>query len=54
MKPGDLIEYQTDVSSWGTGRVVAFDEETEMVTVRDEYDNSTWTGPADRTEPSDE
>lgn len=54
MNIGNLVEYQTDVASWGIGRVVAYDEETEMVTVQDEDDGSTWRGPADYTTPTTE
>jgi hypothetical protein len=47
MNIGDLVEYQVDLCSWGIGRVVAYDEETEVVTVRDEDDGTTWHGLAD-------
>jgi len=51
MKVGDVVEFQIDVASWGTGRVVAYDEETEIVAVEDSDDGTMWRGPADKTEP---
>jgi hypothetical protein len=38
-------------ASWGTGRVVAYNENIEIVTVEDEDDGTTWRGLADHTEP---
>ncbi len=54
MKVGDMVEYQVDVASWGIGRVVAYHEDTEIVTVQDEDDGSTWQGLVDFTEPAEE
>jgi hypothetical protein len=41
-------------ASWGIGRVVAYDENPEIVTVEDEDDGSTWRGLAEQTQPSEE
>lgn len=54
MKIGGLVEYQVDFASWGIGRVVAYDDDTEIVTVKDEDDGTTWRGLADHTEPADD
>jgi len=54
MKVGDRVEYQVDVASWGIGRVVSHDEDTEIVTVMDEDDGTMWRGLADHTEPAGE
>ena len=42
------------VASWGIGRVVAYDENTEIVAVEDEDDGTTWRRVADQTQPSEE
>lgn len=52
MKVGDRVEYQTGVGSSGIGRVIAYDPETEVVTVKDEDDGTTWRGLEDYTEPA--
>jgi hypothetical protein len=52
MKPNDLVEFQTAAGSFGTGRVVEYDEETEVVTVRDVDDGSLWRGPEEMTSPA--
>lgn len=49
MKVGNLVQYQVDVASWGIGHVVAYDEDTEIVTVKDEDDGTVWRGLADYT-----
>jgi hypothetical protein len=54
MNIGDRIEYQVGIASWGIGRVVGYDENTEIVTVEDEDDGTTWRGLADHTEPVEE
>lgn len=54
MNVGDVIECQVDVASWGIGRVIAYDDETELVTVQDEDDGTNWRGPADLTVLADE
>jgi hypothetical protein len=54
MNIGDRIEYQVCVATWGVGRVVAYDENTEIVTVEDADDGTTWRGLADQTQPSEE
>lgn len=54
MKVGNPIEYQVGIASWGIGHVVAYDENTEIVTVKDEDDGTAWRGLADQTEPAEE
>jgi hypothetical protein len=50
MKNNTIVEYHTSIGSSGYGRVIAYIEETEIVTVMDIDDNSIWTGPGDKTE----
>lgn len=54
MKPGDRVEFQTGPGSYGTGAVMAYDEETETVTVRDDDDGTLWCGPEEKTSPAEE
>lgn len=51
LKIDDRVEYQTGIAEFGIGRVAAYDHETEIVTVTDEDDGSTWRGPADLATP---
>ena len=51
MKLEERIEYQTGTAEFGIGKVTAYNAETEIVTVIDEDDGSTWRGPADLTAP---
>lgn len=48
MRVGQVVEYQTGLGEWGTGSVVDFNEELDLLTVVDDEDGSTWHGPADR------
>ena len=52
MQRGDRVEYQTGIAEFGVGKVDTYDPETEIVTVIDEDDGSTWQGPADKATPS--
>ena len=47
MRIRTLVQYETGIAESGVGRVVDFDEETEIVTVQDVDDNSTWRGSVD-------
>lgn len=49
MQIGERIEYRTGWADSGIGIVVAYNEETETVVVKDEDDGSIWRGPADLT-----
>jgi len=49
MELGTLVEYETGPGSSGIGFVSAYEEQTEIVTVVDEDDGSTWRGPLDKT-----
>ena len=44
MQIGSRTEYQRRRAEFGIGTVVSFDAETEAVTVKDEDDDSIWTG----------
>jgi hypothetical protein len=46
--PGNEVEYQTGLGEYHAGIVVSYDEDAEQLTVRDCYDDSLWTGPADK------
>lgn len=48
MRVGQVVEYQTGLGEWGTGSVVDFNEELDLLTVVDDEDGSKWHGPADR------
>ena len=48
MEIGIKVEYETGIGAIGIGEVMEFDEETEMLTVRDSDDGSAWRGPFDR------
>lgn len=52
MREGTYVEYQTDHAQWGSGMVIKFDEQTELLTVLDD-DGSEWIGPADLATPSE-
>ncbi len=54
MEPGTHVEYETGIAEYGIGFVTHFNEQTEMVTVTDEEDGSTWRGPLDRVTPTGE
>jgi hypothetical protein len=54
MKVDNRIEYQVGIACRGIGHVVAYDENIEIVTVKDEDDGSAWCGQADHTEPAEE
>ncbi|HYD61940.1 MAG TPA: hypothetical protein VEC35_16360 [Noviherbaspirillum sp.] len=54
MKPGDRVSFQTGLNCYGIGYVISYDEEKEIIKVRDEDDNSVWTGPVDKCEPADD
>lgn len=52
MREGTYVEYQTGHAEWGSGTVTKFDEQTQMLTVRDD-DGSEWIGPVDLATTSD-
>lgn len=54
MNIGTRVEYQTDIGEYALGTVIGFDEESEIVTVTDDDDGSTWSGPVDFATPTDE
>lgn len=54
MKIGTRVEYHTAPGCSGFGRITAIDEESEVITVKDEDDGSNWTGPMDKAETADE
>lgn len=47
MNIGTKVEFQIGRGSYGIGTVVAFNDQTEIVTVKDSDDGSDWIGPAD-------
>jgi len=52
MRTGIRVEYQTGYAESAYGVVLVYDEETDIVTVRDEDDYTVWSGPSDRAEPA--
>lgn len=52
MQEGALVEYQTGIAEFGIGKVASYDPATEIVTVLDIDDGSTWRGPADLATPA--
>lgn len=48
------VAYQTGIAEFGIGEVIAYNQDTEIVTVVDEDDGSTWRGPVDLTTPINE
>ena len=44
MQVGDTVEYQYGVGEYGTGTISALNSESEIATVVDDMDNSTWRG----------
>lgn len=54
MELGTRVEYKTGIAEYGIGVVSHFDELTEIVTVTNEDDGSTWCGPADLADPTGE
>lgn len=47
MQIGIRVEYQTGAFESGNGIVTSFNDETDIVTVKDENDGTVWRGPAD-------
>lgn len=54
MEIGTHVEYQTGIAESGFGTVIRFDEDTEIVTVIDDDDGSTWCGPIDLATPTNQ
>ena len=52
MEIGNRVEYQTGWGEYSIGVVSAYDEKTEILTVKNEDDGSTWSGPADYATPA--
>ena len=52
MQTGIRVEYQTGYAESAYGVVLAYDEETDVLTVRDEDDGTVWAGPSERAEPA--
>ncbi len=54
MHIGQRVEYATGIAESGISTVCRVNEETDLVTVKDEDDGSTWRGPADLVTPLDD
>lgn len=52
MDVGIHVEYETGHGQYSFGYVQAFNEETEILTVRDDVDGTSWRGPAERATPT--
>eukprot|EP01034_Spumella_vulgaris_P032841 gene32841-40538_t len=52
MRIGTHVEYATGIAESGFGTVIDFDNDTEIVTVMDDDDGSTWRGPLDHATPT--
>lgn len=51
MRIGTHVEYETGIAESSLGSVSDYNDETEIVTVKDDDDGSTWSGPVDRCNP---
>lgn len=52
MEHGIHVEYETGHGQSSYGCVQSFNEETEILTVRDDVDGTIWRGPAERATPT--